>query len=92
MSGLKVNVPVSSGPGVKLIRAGEVILDTAYEESVEGRLKNAEMWIGAILEAMRVFAQVSNEERELQLAAVNKGVEQFNDALLNLVEAKFTED
>lgn len=89
---LNVNVPVNSGAGVRLIRAGEVILDTAYEASTEGRLKQAELWLDAVLESMRVFAQTSNEERELQLAAVNKGVEQFNEALLNLVEAKFMEE
>ena len=92
MSGLNVNVPINSGPGIRLIRAGEVILDTAYEESTEGRLRQAELWVHAVLEAMRVFAQESGEGRELQLAAINKGVEQFNEALMLLVEAKFRED
>ena len=87
-----VRVPVHSGAGVQVIRGGVVVHDSAYSESVPGRLKNVEVWTAAMLEAVGVFAACSSEERELQLAACNQAVEKINEALGFLVEAKYREE
>lgn len=92
MSSAATVIPFGDKPGLTVIRKGEVVYNSAFEESAAGRLKNFEVWNDAVLEAARVFASVGIEERELQLAALNTAVEKINEALGFLVEAKFREE
>lgn len=89
-----ISIPVQTGVGAQVIRNGEIIFDSYQaSQTAEAKLKDVQAWGAAMLAAIdELAAQTDPVEMEFQLAAVNQGIERFNDAFVEFVEVKFQKE